>query len=51
MTEGQQYLMERLADDAKRTEREARESGDEKRAEYFRGLAAGFTATITLLED
>lgn len=51
MSEGDRTLIQKLADDAKRHERKAREEGDTKQAEYFRGLAAGFTCTITVLED
>jgi hypothetical protein len=51
MDEGQRDLIEHLAVEAKSNERDARESGDVQRAEYFRGLSAAFTATLTLLED
>ncbi len=51
MTEVDTVLIQKLADDAKRHEREARESGDIQRAEYFRGLASGFICTIKVLED
>ena len=51
MTEGQRVLIKHLADDAERHEREARELGDVKKEEYFRGVAAAFIATLTLLED
>ena len=51
MHEADRELIQKLADDAKRHEQWALEAGDANNAEYFRGLAAGFTCTLTVLED
>lgn len=44
-------LFRKLQQDAEKTEREKREEGDEKGAEYFRGVAAGFKCAAFLLEE
>ena len=51
MTEAQKKLIANLAEDAKRHERQAKEAGYTKKAEYFRGVAAAFKCTIKVLED
>lgn len=51
MSEGDRTLIQHLLRDAEKHEQKAREKGDTKRAEYFRGVAAGFACTISVLEE
>lgn len=44
-------LFRKLARDAQKDSRQARELDNEKSAEYFRGVAAAFKCAAVLLED
>jgi len=44
-------LLKNLEEQAEANERERRAKGDEKGAEYFRGVAAGFHCAAVLIEE
>ena len=44
-------MLRKLSEEAEANERERRAEGDEKGAEYFRGLAGGFRCAAILIED
>ena len=44
-------MLQKLSKEAEENERERRAEGDEKGAEYFRGVAAGFHCAAIIIED
>ena len=44
-------LLKHLEEQAEANERERRAEGDEKGAEYFRGVAAGFHCAAVLIKE